>query len=77
MAEQQQKMAKGGKNLPSVAEIAQNKARRPRKVAHSRMVHLSNALHCCKADFAEALRKFYAANPVPEKKRKHKRAKKF
>jgi len=78
MAQQQQKVPKGGKNVArGVRTRAYQLAQRPHHIAHSRMVHEHNALHCCGAKFAAELHKQYVLNSNPGKKHGKKKAKKF
>jgi hypothetical protein len=77
MAQQQQKMPKGGKNLPSAEERAENARKRPDKVKHAREVHESNAAHCCGKAFADRLHLYYLKVGTPGPKHGKKRAKRF
>jgi hypothetical protein len=61
MANSQQKLPKGGKNVErGNRNRAKTASERPNRIRHSREVHLKNARRSCGEKFAEQLRTYYA-----------------
>ena len=77
MANSQQKLPKGGKNVErGNRKRSQTAAARPNHIKHSREVHLKNARRSCGEKFAEKLRTYYAKMGLMNvpKKRYHRKA---